>query len=407
MAEIAPLIEDYVKGLKRKGSIRSRAVERAFRLVPRHRFLESFYVWPGEPPRDSPHVCFIKKRLNPEDPDSQLLQLVYSDQALVTRLNDEGRPTSSTSQPALVAHMLEELDLKRGMKVLEIGAGTGYNAALMAEIVGQPTLITTIDVQADVVAQTKRLLEQAGYGGIHVPCHDGAHGAPEYAPYDRIVATVGCPDISWCWVEQLDEEGLMLIPLQHGGPHCDPLVKLSKKVGKDDHLVGKVVGWSGFMPIQGELADPVLWWSGAEPHPLELGNRPPDRSMPLFPALERAQLSEAACEVGEWAWYDFHYFLSLCDRRTFLGANAMGLVDPPRSNLVAITAEGIKLWGDAELFYDLKRVYARWEEMGRPKLTDWRVDFFPKTSAPPIPNEREGEIWVLDRSVSRQWAYLT
>jgi SAM-dependent methyltransferase len=97
---------------------------------------------------------------------------------------------------SLVATMLELLGLAEGMTVLEIGAGTGYNAALMAEIVGGQHLVVTVGVRDDVVAQTRRLLAGAGYPGIRVLLRDGFEGVPERAPFDRIVATVG-----WraCW----------------------------------------------------------------------------------------------------------------------------------------------------------------------------------------------------------------
>jgi protein-L-isoaspartate(D-aspartate) O-methyltransferase len=79
-------------------------------------------------------------------------------------------PASSTSQPSLVAQMLELLDLTSGLRVLEIGAGTGYNAALMAELVGDQRLVVTVDVLDDVVAQTRRLLTRAGYPGLRCCC---------------------------------------------------------------------------------------------------------------------------------------------------------------------------------------------------------------------------------------------
>ena len=77
------------------------------------------------------------------------------------------------------------------MKVLEVGAGTGYNAALLAEIVGDQRLVVTVDVLEDVVEQTRRLLAGAGTRRSRC-CWDGFDGVPEQAPFDRIVATVGC-----------------------------------------------------------------------------------------------------------------------------------------------------------------------------------------------------------------------
>jgi len=395
------LIERYVRELKSKGAICSRAVERAFRKVERHKLLEGFYTWPCkdvEVGRDRPQLCEV----DPKHPSLEALKRIYADEALVTRLDGEGRPSSSTSQPSLVASMLEELALEPGMRVLEIGAGTGYNAALMAELIEDPKLVTTIDIQEDVVRQTRRLLERAGYGEIRVLCRDGAQGAPEDAPYERIIATVGCPDISWRWVEQLSADGRMLIPLQHGGPHCDPLVKLRKL--SNERVQGRVVGWSGFMPIQGELqAEPI--WSPIDWH-WNYQDREPERSYALFPEFE-GQLPRTGPEAKEPTWWDFHYFLALCDRRAYVGAGSFGLFDPQSQTVVAVTAEGIKLWGDEALYSDLKRIYTRWKQLGSPRLTDWQVELVPKgaSQGQPYSGEEDG-VWVIERIVSWQRVWL-
>ncbi len=123
-------IPAYVDHLKESGAISESAVEKAFRRVPRHLFVERFYIGNGK--RGWEQVEHDSTRARAEH-----LEKIYSDTALVTRLEDNV-PTSSTSQPSLMAGMLESLDLRPGMRVLEIGAGTGYNAALMAELAQDP-----------------------------------------------------------------------------------------------------------------------------------------------------------------------------------------------------------------------------------------------------------------------------
>src|SRR6266536_1453935 len=193
-AHVRQRIDSYADQLQAAGAIRSAAVERAFRIVERHRLLETFHTGPPD---------FTLVHSAPEHPTQEHLEVISADDALGTRFID-GMPASSTSQPSLVAEMLELLDLLPGMRVLEIGAGTGYNAALMAELVGDQPLVVTIDVLDDVVAQTRRLLARAGYPDIAVLVGDGVEGAPERAPFDRIVATVGCSDLSPRWAEQVD-----------------------------------------------------------------------------------------------------------------------------------------------------------------------------------------------------------
>src|SRR2546429_9333120 len=198
--------------------------------------------------------------------------------------------------------MLEFLDLAEGMKVLEIGAGTGYNAALMAEITGDQRLVITVDVLADVVEQTRRLLAAAGYPGIRVLLGDGFDGAAAEAPFDRIVATVGCSDLSPRWAGQLAAGGAMLIPLEYAGEH--PLALIRQDSGE---LRGRLVEWTGFMPVRGPLYIEDLWERGvAMASPEEIVREPPS-GPPSGPRFADGGSGET----------DFLFFLGLHDRRAY------------------------------------------------------------------------------------------
>ena len=240
------LNERMVDALKRQGRIRSEQVDAAFRRVERHRFIEAVYEFESS-------GAVQARPFDPDDPTEEQLDAIYQNRALVTRVSNN-RPTSSSSEPGVVAEMLELIDARAGLKILEIGAGTGYNAALLAELVNDPALVLSIDIQEDVIAQAARLLGNAGYGEVTLRVGDGAKGAPDKAPFDRIVATVGCPDISPAWGAQLGPSGTMLIPLQHAAWY--PLTRLWTD---NDALKGRVVGWSGFMLIQGLLATEGPW----------------------------------------------------------------------------------------------------------------------------------------------------
>ena len=383
-------IGSYVDGLVGRGLVRSAGVERAFRAVRRHRFVERFWVG------GRAYAC----EPGGDDGSAEALGLVYSDEALITRRDAEGSPTSSASQPSVVAMMLEALDLEPGMRVLEIGAGTGYNAALMAEVVGDQRLVTTIDIDPDVVAQTRRLLARAGYGAVEVICGDGALGHAASAPFDRIVATVGCSDISWDWVEQMQQDGLLLVPLDHGGSH--PLVKL--RVGATGRVAGRIVGWTAFMRMRGDLETSGPWavW------PPDVGGRAPDAVRPLFPALERAlaDSSASADAEAEWwrmpsAWYDFHFFACLCDRRAYRGPEGLGLVDDDGASAALIRRDGVQVWGGSGLYEELETAYGRWERLDAPALSSWRIEVVPRGAG--IPESRGAdEVFVVERGRSRQ-----
>jgi protein-L-isoaspartate(D-aspartate) O-methyltransferase len=210
--------------LTNAGYIHTPAVEAAFRAVPRHLFL--------------PAVA---------------LDTVYADEAIATKRLD-GKTVSSSSQPAIMAIMLEQLDLQPGHRVLEIGAGTGYNAALMAHIVGDCGHVVTVDVDDDLVASAHEQLAAAGFERVHVVCSDGGLGYPDGAPYDRIILTVGAWDIAPAWQEQLKPDGRLVLPLVLRGD-------VQKSVAfehADGHLASVSVHACGFMPLRGTYAGPQI-----------------------------------------------------------------------------------------------------------------------------------------------------
>ena len=131
------------------------------------------------------------------------------------------------SQPYMVAYMTQAIRPKQEFKVLEIGTGSGYQAAILGEIVDS---VYTIEI-VDALAQTaKRRLKDMGYTNIKVRSGDGYHGWPEVAPFDAIVVTAGAEEIPQPLVEQLKEGGRMILPL---GPHhgIRQLVRITKKKG--------------------------------------------------------------------------------------------------------------------------------------------------------------------------------
>ncbi len=235
MAEdVSALQQALVDELKSKGLIQSACVEAAFRAVPRHLFV----------------------------PDAPLDQ-VYRDTVIVTKKLD-GVPVSSCSQPAMVAVMLEQLGLEPGHRVLEIGAGTGYNAALMAQIVGNAGQVITMDIDEDLIASAREHLSAAGFDRVQVVCADGWQGYPEAAPYDRIILTVGVWDVSPAWSQQLKSGGRLLMPLAIKAG-AQKSVAFEQANG---YLVSRSLKECGFMMMRGESTPDI------QPKTIPLGPEP-------------------------------------------------------------------------------------------------------------------------------------
>jgi protein-L-isoaspartate(D-aspartate) O-methyltransferase len=366
---------DMVSRLVASGAVTSGAVEQAMRTVPRHRLLRD--VWLHPTGRPAPGGLEHHRIDSGTDPAT--LARLYDDIAVPTRLT-QGVPSTSTSQPSLVAHMLEQLELDRGMRVLEIGAGTGYQAALMAELVGDPTLVHTVDIAGEVVTQTSELLADIGYGGIRVICADGAAGHEAGAPYDRIIATAGCPDIAPAWLRQLSPGGFALVPLLHAGAH--PLTRVVPSPPAAA-AIGRVVGSAGFMPLQGAMSGRLHWPSGKARD---------QRHEPLPPELAGVE-GDAA-----WPGWDFHYYLSLADGRT---TGTVALADHDGSVRVDFPAGALLTTGDSDhLRRALLEHRGAWDRLGRPRAGDWRSTF--TAVASPLPPSD----YVIPRIHHRQGATL-
>ncbi len=370
------MVERYVDELKAAGAVESAAVQRALGTVERHRLLETFYY------RDAEGRQTVKH--DPGRPRRDHLALIYADTALATRYID-GRPASSTSQATLVARMLELLDLSPGMKVLEVGAGTGYNAALLAEVVGDQRLVVTVDVLEDVVTQTRRLLAGAGYPDITVLVRDGFEGVAERAPFERIVATVGCSDLSPRWAEQLADGGAMLVPLEQASGH--PLVLLHQD---GDALRGRVVLRTGFIPVRGPLHIEERWEVGVSlVDPAEVVREP---GGPRFAARGPDEPMGLTDQES-----DFLFFLGLEDRRACPAPEGPALSDGPKG-WAALAPDGIRWWKDASLARELDRRYRDWDARGRPAMQDYQLTFVPIDSeADPPPGG-----WQIERRFYRQ-----
>ena len=386
-----------VEVLQRDGHLRSSRVSEALLAVPRELFV------PGVPLADvyCPSEAIVTKRL-------------------------EGVSVSSASAPEVIAVMLEQLDARPGDRVLEIGAGSGYNAALLAHIVGATGRVVTLDIDEDLVVGAREHLQAAGFDEVTVVQADGALGYPAQETYDRIILTVASNDIAPAWREQLARpDGRLVMPLGlRGMQRCVAFVI------EGDHLVSRSLRNCSFIPLRGLLGigsprialDPRgnrVLSGGEQPLPIsletirELLDRPFGASQTgiatsveeLRDGLHLWLVAHQPDVYTLWGGSDVPDLFGLPDH---LGARGtLCVIDGANRCLVLLawtdeSARGGELTlltheGGEALATRLHGVVQQWAAAGRPTDAEVEIRAYPRGSAPPGQSGR----LVLDQRWTR------
>ncbi len=368
------LVDQLVEG----GMIKSAAVEAAFRVVPRHPFL------PGES-----------------------LDRVYRDEPIVTKRREDGVPISSSSQPAAMAIMLEQLGVRPGHRVLEIGAGTGYNAALLARLAGPDGLVVSLDIDEDIVGNAAKHLAAAAIpesARVELIQADGGHGWPAGRPYDRIILTVGAWDIAPPWVDQLAPTGRLLIPLWLRGTQRTVAFERG-----GDHLKSLSLTNCAFMRLRGAFAGPEGFVALGPPEDgltLSLDDQTsvdPGTINALLASSGRDQPTGIAVPQGREAWSGLSLWLALretgfCLVHTERDATVipivmrewsatLGLVEPDAIALLALADasqpdQPVRLMARSygprhDLAERLANEVIAWDHAGRPDDAGLQIDAYP------------------------------
>jgi protein-L-isoaspartate(D-aspartate) O-methyltransferase len=413
------LRERLVAEVLQTSGIGDERIAAALRDVPRHLFL--------------PH-------LPPED--------AYLDDAIVTKRDADGQPISSSSQPAIMAIMLDQLTLAPGQRVLEIGAGTGYNAALMRHLVGPSGTVVSIDIDADLVGRAREHLASAGYPDVTVVAADGADGYPAGAPYDRVIATVGVSDLAPAWLDQAGPGARIVVPLDVRGSQ---LAVAFGRSGSGGHWVSRSMAPCGFMRMRGSLAGPertVVLQPGLSvmlPDGLTLadGQEVDGAALAAFMAEPPAGFGTGVRTSSVQVFWGLGLWLATRDSRSCgvteelaagdgpgrldrapLGGAGMaataGIVDSggiavlttdemvpalgPRPGQLALAVAGFGPHG-AELGAALAEHVRAWDAAGQPGAARLHVDAYPRSSADEPAPSTAGHALLIERSATRFVVY--
>ncbi|MGH3938985.1 MAG: methyltransferase domain-containing protein [Pseudonocardiaceae bacterium] len=382
--EWEPLAAALAATLVASGELRDPVWRRAFEEVPRHLFVPRFLDFDENGERGIDSAAPEQHR--------QWLERVYSDTTLITQLRASGadghgarRPTSSSSMPRIMAWMLDALDVADGHRVLEIGTGTGYNAALLCHRLGAAN-VASIDIDPGLVGEARERLAGLGYAP-RLATGDGACGVPQAAPYDAIISTAAVDHIPPAWIEQLRPGGVILTDLR--GSVAGAMVRLRKI--DDDTVEGRCESYdAAFMPMRREVNYPLR--DGASV-PFVMDRRNPQRGTTTI-APQLITHSRGLRFVVQLQLAQTHPDLFVnADELVLTGTDgswATASLAPHTDRTHAVAQAGPRrLWDSVEAATEA------WQRSGQPEIDTFRV-----TASTDIADQ---QVWLGDPPPAFSW----
>jgi len=313
----------------------------AFLKVQRHLFIKNLYSY------DDTTDSWSSREINMTNPDEESLKHAYTDTPLVISVKDN-KVLSTSSQPSLMAYMIDLADLRNDSHVLEIGTGSGYNASVIAEIVSDKN-VDTVEIERDVAAMAQENIQRAGKN-IQVVVADGTNGVNDPAPYDSIIVTCATPDIPW--TDSLKEGGKVVIPLLTRG--LEVLCLFTKKNGI---LQGKAV-----LPVR------FLTFTGVNTILSDYKKNVKSLERLLIKAETDDELTKKIAKLSRRERFSFLFFLSVKENNSiyYLSENkdlesgyGIWKKDAP-FGISMIFESRTAYWGDKSVIENLRSLFEEW-----------------------------------------------
>jgi len=345
----------------------SQATERAYLATPRHLFVKRYR-----------ELGKAEWRQVTSENLGQHLAALYGDWPLVLFDEDDSNVLSTISQPSFVLRMLDMLQLQPGQTVFELGAGSGWNAALMGHLVGPEGRVFSLEIVPEVARTAAETVQALGLTNVSIVTGDGGDGHPAGAPYDRAIFSAGAYDLSRAFRDQMKEGGLLMavIKIEGGG---DTLVVLRKTEG---HFESVDVMPCGFVQLRGK-------------HQVEGLEPAAPNALPEWAELQEQEVSRTRFWWGgkgpesfAWRTMGIRFFLGISEPRfrSFKTEKTperpqeehyFGLWDPERRSLVLAKDDWLIAYGNAFAREQLLRRVRQWVDLGMPTAASFKLQVHP------------------------------
>lgn len=348
-----------IDSLIESGIIKTKKIEAAFRKVPREIFLPNF-------------------KLNE----------VYTDGSVITKMIGV-EPISSSTAPSLMASMIEILEVKPNQKILEIGTGTGYNAAILAEVTGKQKNIFSVDIDQNTVNEAIYNLNKAGYKNINIKCNDGRLGFVDQKNFDRIIFTASVRKIPKKVIDQLKTGGILVLPLWVNGTQITPsLVKQ-----KNGQLISKKIVIGGFMDLRKKTMIQII--NSVTKKELDKGLIICSEHQKIFDYNKTLALLKSKPEIIDLKLKNvtvpragnFYRFLAINEKKSVelfiekptkelsIGDSAAGIIDINKKSACLILENNqIQKYGSDFALNKLKKLYTKWINLNQPDVDRFKVE---------------------------------
>ena len=343
----------------------------AFLDTPRHLFAQRFYSSKKGAWIDLSHA-----------PLNEHLPEIYEDHPLCIFRDENGKTLSTISQPTFVLFMLDLLELQPGMKVFELGGGSGWNAAMMGRLVGKTGHVTSVEIIESMATSARSAINRLGIDQVEIISGDGSLGVSKNAPYQRGIFTASAWSLPNCFFDQIEKDGLLLFVMKINAT-TDLLAVLRKTGAKE--FQSELQFPCSFVPVTGKDSqrrrDPIAFDSSSS-----------------LTDISWNQVKIDGCDIPDFIRFvelikDCQQSYLVEDPKHDYAEEFSGFSVDEEKSLVLFNESGIKKTGRDDSLIELRRAGKRWLKAGKPSIEDLKLGLYPATREP----DAQSDQWLVRR----------